>query len=98
MKAFVDTRVNMNQSLKLAFQSTENILGQGENAGYQHVFLYPNIFKSLQLKGISTVKQENSLERIFCCILVKRTPGYHCCWLVVLKFNVTLTAKVISWW
>ena len=65
LKAFADNKINVAQVMISVFDRVENIVGKGENAGYQHFLLFPRF----QLAG----------------------------WLVVLGFNATLTAKVISW-
>ena len=44
LKAFADDNLNVNQQLKFAFGRTENILGKGENAGYQHFHLFAQCF------------------------------------------------------
>ena len=38
MKAFADEKINVSEKLKLVLGSVENIVGNGENAGY-HLFL-----------------------------------------------------------
>ena len=67
----------------MLFYRRENIVRKGENAGIQHLLLSDNVFK----RRLSHVMK-----------------GWHCVvkhqsiWLlVVLGFNATLTAKVISW-
>ena len=35
----------MYQKLKIAFGRVENIVGKGENAGYQHFLLFPQCFQ-----------------------------------------------------
>ena len=46
-KAYADDTINMNQKLKLDFRRVENIVGKGENDGYQHYLHFPQCF----LKG-----------------------------------------------
>ena len=36
LKAFADNKINMTLTQKLALGSEENIVGKGENAGYQN--------------------------------------------------------------
>ena len=45
LKAFADNYLNVNQKLKFALRSLENIVGKGENAGYQHFLLFPQCFQ-----------------------------------------------------
>ena len=40
-KAHADDKINMTQNLNFVLGSVENILGKGENAGYQHFLLFP---------------------------------------------------------
>ena len=44
MKAFEDNNLDIVQVMKYVFDRVENILGKGENAGYQHFLLFPTIF------------------------------------------------------
>ena len=44
LKAFADDKINVREKLKLVLESTENIVGKGENAGYQHFVLFPKMF------------------------------------------------------
>ena len=41
LKAFRDDKTNVNRKLKFVFGRVENIVGKGENAGYQHFLLFP---------------------------------------------------------
>ena len=43
---FADDKIHVNvtQKLKFVLRSVENILGKGENAGYQHFLLFPKMF------------------------------------------------------
>ena len=44
-KAFADEKMNVTKKLKFLFGSVENIVGKGENAGYQHFLLFPQCFQ-----------------------------------------------------
>ena len=44
-KAFADAKIDLTQYLNFALGRVENILGKGENAGYQHFFLFPKCFQ-----------------------------------------------------
>ena len=37
--------MNATEKLKFIFERVENIMGQGENAGYQHFLLFPQCFQ-----------------------------------------------------
>ena len=41
LKAFADDNLNVYQKLKFASGRVENIVGKGENAGYQHFLPFP---------------------------------------------------------
>ena len=50
-KAFLDDKLNNKTDISV-FDKIENIVGKGENAGYQH-FLFPSMFsKGLFLRGV----------------------------------------------
>ena len=40
-KAFADDKLNLDEKLKRVLGWVEDIVGNGENAGYQHVLLFP---------------------------------------------------------
>ena len=50
-KAFEDDIINANQNLKFVLGRVDNIVGKGENAGYQHFLLFPKCFQKLSLSG-----------------------------------------------
>ena len=39
-KAFADNKINVAQMMISVFDKVENIVGKGENAGYQHFLLF----------------------------------------------------------
>ena len=39
-KAFADDKLNVTEKLKFVLGRLENIVGKGENAGYQHFLLF----------------------------------------------------------
>ena len=45
LKEFADDKLKLSQNLKFALGRVENIVGKGENAGYQHFLLYPKCFR-----------------------------------------------------
>ena len=50
IKALADGKINVVEELKFVSETVENIVGKGENAGYQHFLLFPQHFqKSFQL-------------------------------------------------
>ena len=44
LKAFADDKSNVTQRIKVLFHEIENILGKEENAGYQHLLIFPQRF------------------------------------------------------
>ena len=44
-KGFADNKINVAEKLKFVLQRVENIVGKGENAGYQHFLLSPQYFQ-----------------------------------------------------
>ena len=44
-KAFADDKINVNKKLKYRLGRVENILGKGENVGYQHFLLFTQCFQ-----------------------------------------------------
>ena len=44
LKAFADEKINETEKMKFVFGRVENIVGKGENAGYQHFLLFTQCF------------------------------------------------------
>ena len=44
LEVFSDDKINVNRKLKFDSGRIENIVGKGENAGYQHFLLFPLCF------------------------------------------------------
>ena len=44
LNAFAENKINVTEKLKFVLRRVENIVGQGENAGYQHFLLFPTVF------------------------------------------------------
>ena len=44
LKAFADDKINVLKMMIFVFDRDENIVGKGENAGYQHFLLFPQCF------------------------------------------------------
>ena len=51
-KAFVDDNINVTEKLKLVSGQVENIMGKGENAGYQHFLLFPQCFQKYSFSEV----------------------------------------------
>ena len=51
LKAFADNKINWTENLKIVLGRVENIVGKGENAGYQHFLLFPQCFQKTFYTG-----------------------------------------------
>ena len=51
LKAFADDKINVTQTLKFTLGRVENIVGIGENAGYQHFLLFLQCFQKATFSG-----------------------------------------------
>ena len=50
-KAFADNKLNVAEKLKFILGRVENMVGKGENAGYQHFLLFPQCFQKSSISG-----------------------------------------------
>ena len=51
LKAFAEDKLNLAEKLKFVFEWGENIVGKGENAGYQHFLLFLQCFQKASTLG-----------------------------------------------
>ena len=51
VKAFADDKINVAEKLKSVLERVENIVGKGENAGFQHFLLFPQCFQKASFTG-----------------------------------------------
>ena len=51
LKVFAEDKININEKLKFCSGRVENIVGKGENAGYQHFLLFPQCFRMSSSPG-----------------------------------------------
>ena len=51
LKAFADNRIIVAEKLKFVLERVENIVGKGENAGYQHFLLFSQCFQKAFFSG-----------------------------------------------
>ena len=51
LKAYADDKITVTEKLKFVFGRVENIVGKGENAGYQHFLLFPHCFLKASCTG-----------------------------------------------
>ena len=66
LKAFADDKSNATQKLKFVLGRVKNILGKGENAGYQHFLRFLQCFQKLSFSEslkVRIVWQRVSLSR-----------------------------------
>ena len=52
LKAFADDKINVAQMMISVFDRIENIMGKGENAGYQHFLIFPQCFQKASFLGV----------------------------------------------
>ena len=51
-KAYADHTIKVTQKLKFVLEVVENIMGKGENTGYQHFLLFPEYFQNISFSGL----------------------------------------------
>ena len=52
LRAFAGNKINVAQMMIFVFDRVENIVGKGENAGYQHFLLFPTMFSKCFFLGV----------------------------------------------
>ena len=55
MKAFASDRLNVGEMMIFDDDWTENIVGKGENVGYQHFFVFPQCFQKDSSVGLLNI-------------------------------------------
>ena len=55
LKAFADDKFNVAKMVISLLDRVENIVGKGENAGYQHFLLFPKCFQKASDTGLLKV-------------------------------------------
>ena len=55
LKASAEDKLNLAEKLKFVLGRVENIVGMGENAGYQHFLLFPQCFQKVSILGLLKV-------------------------------------------
>ena len=51
LKAFADDKIKVLKMMTIVFNRVENIVGKGENAGFQHFLLLPQCFQKAFYSG-----------------------------------------------
>ena len=69
MKAFADDKIKLANMIIFAFDGVENIVGKGENAGYQNFSFSNNFLKSLSLGVVKSrdCVVEFPIKTLVCC-------------------------------
>ena len=69
LKAFADNKINVTKKQKLFFGWSENIVGKGENAAYQHFLLFPQCFQKVSFLGSfgKVLNASQHLHWVSCC-------------------------------
>ena len=52
LKAFADNKINLAQMMISVFDRVGNIVGKGENAGYQHFLFFQQCFQKASFLGV----------------------------------------------
>ena len=55
LKDFADDKIIVTYLINFVLGRVENIVGKGENAGYQHFLLFPQYFQKASLSGLLKV-------------------------------------------
>ena len=78
MKAFADDKINVTEKLKFVLERVENIVGKGENAGYQHFLtmfskgFFPRVIKSWDcVARVNPFPNKAWFLRVCCASLLK---------------------------
>ena len=56
LKVFAEDNINVNKKFQFVLGRVENIVGKGENAGYQHFLLFPQCFQKASFSGLLKVE------------------------------------------
>ena len=51
LKALADDKIKLAKIMIFVFDNIENMVGKGENAGYQHFLLFPQCFQKASFSG-----------------------------------------------
>ena len=62
LNVFAANKINVTEQLKLVLGTTENIVGKGENACYQHFLLFPQGFP--ECHSVGSLKDVIVQERV----------------------------------
>ena len=70
IEPFAEDKLNDTQNIKSVFHKVGNMVGKGENAGYQHFLLFPQCFQ----KALSSAESKVciSMEAIHCVIMCNK--------------------------
>ena len=61
LKAFADDNINVAKMMISVSNRAENIVGKGENAGYQHFLLFPKCFQ--EASSLRVVKRQDCVVK-----------------------------------
>ena len=56
LKAFSDHKIKVAEKMKIVLEGVQNIVGKGENAGYQHFLLFTRCFLKSSVSGSVKVR------------------------------------------
>ena len=93
LKAFADNKIIETEKLKFVFGRVDNIVGKGENAGYQHFLLFPQCFQKASFQGSFKVgivwERIKGVARLFHCKSVDYFTTYLQTSVLSNKVNIT---------
>ena len=77
LKAFADDKINVIEKLKFVLERVENIVGKGENAGYQYFLLSPTFSKGFLyrvIKSRDSVVKSSGDSLLISCLYSSSVP------------------------
>ena len=75
-KAFADVKIHVTLTIISVFDRVENIVGKGENAGYQYFLFFPQCFQKASFQNSSKgVMCGNGLKRVKSFVLCQRAKA-----------------------
>ena len=69
LKAFADDKIYVTEKKKLALERVENLVGKGENAGYQHFLFFPQFSKGFLYMVVKLALCGKQLNHDIYCLI-----------------------------
>ena len=90
-KAFAEYEINVTEKLKFLLGRVRNIVGKGENAGYQHFLLFPQCFQPLE--ALADNKVDVNQKRKFLSREQKDCGSGRKCWFPAFRLFLVMFLK-----